>query len=167
MLARLRRLLFFLIAGAMAVPAAAAVTVSFTHPERYTDAPKYYAQWETIQRDLERHFEQLGKRYLAPGRTLAVEVLDIDLAGRYEPARRDGYEIRILHDGADFPRMKVRYVLRAEGRVLASGEETVEDRDYRFHSSPLSSSAPLSYEKRMLSDWFRARFVERRPVQGP
>ena len=168
MLARLRRLLLFLIAGAMAVPAAATVSVSFTNPERYTDAGKYYdGQSETTQRELERYLKQLGKRYLAPGQTLTVEVSDIDLAGRYEPRGPDLYEVRILRDGVDFPLVKLSYVLEAEGRILLSGEETIADRDYRFHSSTPSSSTSLSYEKRMLRDWFRVRFTERRPLPGP
>lgn len=167
MLASLRRLLLFLITGAMAVPAAAAVSVSFTNPERYTDAGTYYGQSETTQRELEQHLKQLGERYLAPGQTLTVEVLDIDLAGRYEPWGRDFYEVRILRGRADFPLMKLRYVLQAEGRVLASGEESIADLGYMFHSTRYSSSNSLHYEKRMLRDWFKARFVEHRPAQGP
>ena len=162
MVATFRFFLLFVIAGS----AVAEVRVSFPHPERYTDAGKYYDESETTRRTLERHLEALGKRYLPPGRTLAVEVLDIDLAGRYEPRGPELREVRIVRDGGDHPLLKLRYVLQAEGRTLASGEESIADTNYRFHGTTFSSSAPLSHEKRMLHDWFRTRFVEQSLAQG-
>jgi len=166
MLARLLLLPFFLVAGAFAVPAAAAVAVAFTNPDRYTDVGKHYAQAEVAQREIEGFLKQLGKHYLAPGQTLVVEVLDIDLAGRYEPRGPNLRELRIVRDQADFPLLKLRYVLKAEDRILAAGEDIVTDRVYRFHSSAPSSNEPMSYEKRMLREWFIARFTERRNA-GP
>ena len=164
----LHRLLLFLITGVIAVPCAALVNVSFTNPERYTDAASsYLGRSEPTQREIEEHLKALGERYLAPGNTLTLEVLDIDLAGRYEPFAGDGNPLRIVRDRADFPSMKVRYVLQAEGRILASGEESIADKSYLFYGSRFSSNIPLSYEKRMLSDWFKARFVERPPTQRP
>ena len=165
--ALLHRLLLFLVTGVMALPCAALVNVSFTHPERYTDAASsYLGRSEPTQREIEQHLIALGKRYLAPGQTLMLEVLDIDLAGRYESFVGDGHQLRILRDRADFPVMKLRYVLQAEGRVLASGEERIADRSYLFNSLP-SSNTSLRYEKRMLSDWFRARFGDPRATRGP
>lgn len=166
MLAKLLLLPFFVVAAAVASPAAAAVAVAFTNPDRYSDVGRHYGQSEFVQREIEGFLKQLGKRYLTPGQTLTVEVLDIDLAGRYEPRGPNLYELRIVRDGADFPLLKLRYVLKAEDRILASGEDIVSDRDYRFHSSPPSSNEPLSYERRMLREWFKARFAERRDA-GP
>jgi len=89
-------------------------------------------------------------------------VLDVDLAGRRDFLRGRPPEVRVLRGRADWPSMTVRYVLEANGQVLARGEEIIADRDYldRANRYPLSES--YRYEKRMLDQWFKERFVERR-----
>jgi hypothetical protein len=48
---------------------------------------------------------------------------------------------------------------------LAAGEETIRDRDYLTRFGLPRSHEPLVYEKAMLDDWFKTRFVDRRPIQ--
>lgn len=147
---------------AAAPPARAAVDVTFTEPARYSDARLHgiYRPGadETVLKQLRAHLETLGRRYLRDGQVLKVEVLDIDLAGRYEPWRASAYDVRFLRD-ITWPRIKLRYVLQGGGAAVAQGEETVADLDYLSRAEVRLSSDRLGYEKRMLDDWFRTRFA--------
>ena len=51
--------------------------------------------------------------------------------------------------------------------MVQSGEETLTDLNYTRHTSDYSqSSDTLRYEKRLLADWFKARFVEHKAAAG-
>jgi hypothetical protein len=106
-------------------------------------------------RELQRHLEQLGQR-LPAGQTLAIEVLDVDLAGEVWP--RVGTEVRIVRGRLDWPQIELRYTLSEGGRTVASGEERVSDPSYLFGGRTVHTLGALPYEKRMLSAWFRERF---------
>lgn len=159
---RLRHTLALGAAALLAAGAARAeVTVSFLQPERYTDASlatdrPVGADAPALQA-LRRQFERLG-RQLPPGRTLRVEVLDVDLAGRFEPWRVQAPNTRIM-TSATWPRLRLRYVLEGEGRILAQGEEDVTDRTYLERAGLARSGDPLQYEERMLEDWFARRIA--------
>jgi hypothetical protein len=155
--------------GALAVliagwsgPAAAEVAVTFVAPERYTDA-SLYGGYDVSARELALHeiredFEVLGKRWLTPGQTLSIRVLDVDLAGRFEPWRRPGiYNVRIMRDVTP-PRIRLSYTLEEPGRPARHGEETVSDIDYLSRPLLRRTGVVMPYEKAMLDDWFRARF---------
>lgn len=151
-----------LIAGFGMSAATAAVMVSFPEAERYTDAGNHWDANRTVD-ELKRHLEQLGERYLSPSQTLKIEVLDIDLAGRTRYFTRRGFsEIRVLNGGADWPSIRLRYTLESGGKISDAREETVADMAYLSKPAPGTSSESLYYEKRMLDDWFRQRFVEQR-----
>lgn len=146
-----------LIAGA----ARAEVTVSFLEPGRYTDAnlqtDRPVGADAAALQALRRQFERLGRR-LPPGRSLRIEVLDVDLAGRYEPWRIQAPHLRVMTD-ATWPRIRLRYLLEEGGRVLARGEEDVTDRTYLWRAGLARSGDPLQYEQRMLEDWFAQRIA--------
>jgi hypothetical protein len=144
--------------------ALAAVTVSHTDARRYTDAGNYRDAPRTVD-EIKRHLELLGARYVLPSQNLKIEIVDIDLAGRLRFSARRGEEIRVMDGRADWPSVKLRYTLESDGKVMDSREETVSDMNYLLKPAP-SGSGTLYYEKRMLDDWFRQRFVEeRRPPQ--
>jgi hypothetical protein len=145
----------------LATPAAAAVDISFSQPERFTDAGRGDSgeARRTVMQGIERFLQRLGRRWLQPGRTLRVEVLDIDLAGRYEPWRPLAFNLRAMRDVA-WPRIRLRYALADNGRVIATAEEDVTDLHYLLRPKVRLSRDPLRYEKAMLDDWFRSRFVE-------
>ncbi|MBR0668302.1 DUF3016 domain-containing protein [Roseomonas hellenica] len=141
--------------------ARAEVTVSFLEPGRYTDANlatdrPVGADAPALQA-LRRQFERLGRR-LPPGRSLRIEILDVDLAGRFEPWRVQAPNLRVM-TGATWPRLRLRYVLEGEGRVLARGEEDVTDRTYLDRGGSIRSGDRLPYEERMLEDWFAWRIA--------
>ena len=155
-----------LLALGFASTAHAAVEVQFVEPDGYTDSNLYGGYGgkasEPALRQIKSYLERLGERYLKPNQRLDIAVLDVDLAGRYEPWHRFGYDVRILR-GVTWPRITLRYSLRENGTVLASAEETVADLAYLMRPSVRHSSETLRYEKAMLRSWFRARFAELRP----
>lgn len=149
-----------LAAAAMAGPAwAGPVEVSFIDADRYFDAGNQRRDEQRNLDALAAHLQSLGRRYLPDGQSLKIEVLQVDLAGEVHPTRR-GFDLRITRGGADWPRISLRYTLQGEGgAVLRQGEETVSDMAYQMHAALDDTSEPLRYEKRMLDDWFRARFA--------
>jgi hypothetical protein len=160
----------FALAGSAAA-AAPNVDVTFIQPERFTDATlngAYGAKArETALREIAAHLQRLGTRHLTPEQRLTIEVLDIDLAGQYEPWRAPGagYHLRYLR-GATWPRIKLRYRLEEAERPVLAGEETVVDPAYDLRPLVRSAAEQLPHEKAMLEDWFRNRIIERRPVRS-
>lgn len=142
--------LFLLSAGA----ASAGVTVTYDHPEKFTDLP--FTQWdrEQVLADMTAHFNKLGKQ-LPPDQNLKIEVLDVDMAGREQPNRRSGQDIRILKGGADWPRIHLRYSLESGGTVIKSGDEQLSDMMYLGRLNRYPQGERLQYEKQMLDDWFK------------
>jgi hypothetical protein len=130
--------------------------VSFTGSDHYTDAKPDGRDRTSALRDIERHLQELGQRYLPPEQTLRIEVLDVDLAGTLPGVA--GYQVRELREGGDGPAIKLRYTLESGGKVLDSREETLSD---RAHARLTHGTVPsLYFEKRMLDEWFKSRFVE-------
>ena len=156
---------FFVPAAAIAfiaLPLHAAVTVSYGDPDRFTDAGDRNNDPRKIMLTIERYLRQLGERYLPPQSNLKIEVLDLDRAGR--PRMNLPTEIRIVSGKADMPCIELNYTLEADNRVLQSRRERVCDPDYLRSLEPqYSEHDPLVYEKRMLEEWFRERFVKPAP----
>ena len=140
----------------------AAVSVRFVNPERYTDAGSYGGgSTEATVAEFSAYLQKLGERFLAPGQNLSIDVLDIDLAGQYEPWRGAMSDVRIMRDITP-PRIKLRYVLTEKGRRLRNGEEDISDMNYQM-TSGRSGSDRYGYEKALLDDWFRRTFPRNRP----
>ena len=142
------------------------VNVALVNPAGFADAGTTFRDRELNLRALTEHLQTLGKRHLPADRLLKVELLDVDLAGIVRPSRRAGPELRIVKGAADWPRMSLRYTLESNGKAVASGEESLADMNYRFGATRVHSSDPLYYEKRMLDEWFKARFVDARAAGG-
>ncbi len=157
------RLLTLLILGALLLvvaPVALASTteVSFKHPENYTDA-RFSGDYgrgadDSVLKELQVFIEKLGQRYLQPSQRLQVQVLDIDLAGRYEPWRVDYSNVRFMRE-VTWPRIKLHYALEQGGKELANREAVLIDQSYLQHGNRYFTSDRLRYEKAMLNDWFR------------
>ena len=142
----------------LAGSADATVTVTFAHPETYTDMPFGTYDREQVMKDLQRHFNQLGTT-LPAGQDLKVEILDIDLAGRIEPNARASRDLRILRGSADWPAITLRYSLESQGKVLKSGQERIADMTYMHGYNHYNSGENLRYEKQMLDRWFKKALV--------
>lgn len=139
----------------------AGVNVRFVNPGRYTDAGSFAASRASMEAALRAHLDRLGKRFLAPGQTLTIDVLDVDLAGDYELGRYGPSDVRIMR-GVTPPRIKLRYVLAERGRRARGGEETLSDINYQMNPSARLSSDLYVYEKALLDGWFERTFSNRR-----
>ena len=161
---RFTPLVFAAVLGA-GMAQAGTVQVSLNHPEKFTDAvdapgPSPPASLQ----ELSGYLQMLGQKYLPPEQNLSIELLDLDLVGKLRPSRRttSGW-IRVARGPLDWPHAKLRYTLTANGQVLKSGEESVSDMAFASHIGVYGPD-PLRYEKHMLNDWFRARFVPPQPA---
>ena len=153
-----RLILACLAAGMGAAHAAGNVDVTFVQPQRFSDAGEAGSERDRNLNTISQHLQRLGERYLAPGQTLSVEVMNLDLAGE---RRLVGIRlIRVLKGRADWPRVDLRYSLKANDQVLRSGEESVADMNYLQHVPTYTSSESLPYETRMLESWFKSRFEQ-------
>jgi hypothetical protein len=148
-----------LAAAAAGTAAAGAVDVKFREARPYADAGSSAWEEDANLQVIDRHLKALGQRWLPANHQLRVEVLELDLAGSMQPVS-GGPEVRVLRGGADFPRMHLRYTLLVDGKVERSGTEWLTDLDYARRIQRDRSSEPLRHEKRMIDDWFKARFLQ-------
>lgn len=156
-----RSLLYAILSLAATSAAAGEVSVSYLSPEKYQDIGLHQREIDRNLRQLEEHLHQMGKQLLPAGQNMKIEILDIDLAGRYESLRLGRTDdIRVLK-AADWPRIKLRYQLSDGHRVLQQGEESISDINYLERVNSYLTSDPLRYEKLMLEDWFKARIKSR------
>lgn len=162
----IRTLLLLLTLGFRPLAAGAIVTVAFDNPGEFRDASLQGTYSVTAEEpallEIGKHLQKLGERYLDPGQTLDVEILDVDLAGRLEPWRTYAHGVRFM-DSVTWPAIRLRYTLRQDGRPEMSAEERLADQIYLGRPRTYFSSDRLGYEKQMLDDWFRARFGEHIP----
>jgi hypothetical protein len=150
------RIALLLVASTFALAANAGVTVTFVEPDKYTDVGRYSRSTnsEQVQKDLETHLVKLGERMPA-NQKLAIEVLDIDLAGDDRFHYGGGTDVRVLRGRADWPSMRLRYTLERDGRKETK-EARLSDMNYQQRVHPISSTETLPHEKRMLTDWFNS-----------
>lgn len=156
--------------GGVGAETPSSVAVSYEgDPARYIDARLDRVGGDEARqrvRDaLQRHLQALGAEHLPEGQQLDIAILDIDLAGRFEPWHFHLHDTRIMRD-ITWPSIQLRYTLRGPDGEIRSGEETVTDMDYLRHSGFLPEHDRLRYEKRMLADWFRKRFGQRTPAES-
>jgi hypothetical protein len=160
----LKTVILSLLMSALAMPALAAVEVTFTGAEKYSDTKvgpgPVVKQRNMVLRELGAHLKKLGDKELPAGDTLKIEVLDINLAGRDQPWNPSNPDQRLM-DEVNWPSIKLRYVLERGGQVVSQAEELVSDKDYLNQSVMGGTSDSLRYEKKMLSNWFRDRFSQK------
>lgn len=154
--------LFVLIAGGLVATVAVAAgraEVTFVDPARYADAGAWGPDRDANLAQLEVHVQRLASKYLAPGQTLKLEFLDVDLAGSARPWKGSGIDLRVLRGRADWPRLTLRYSLEEADGGARNGTESISDLNYLGRLGARTSVEPLTYEKRLLDDWFQARIV--------
>jgi hypothetical protein len=137
---------------------AGTVDVKFDDPASYGIQDRTRADEEATLQALAQHLQQLGARYLPADQQLRIEVQDVVLAGSVRPSR-SGVPLRIVRGDSDFPQIKLKYTLEANGRPIRSGDEWVKDMNYSRGYQSARASDPLHYEKHMLDEWFRERFA--------
>jgi hypothetical protein len=144
-----------LVIAAGAAQAAGTVQVAFIQPERFTDVRDRAHTSKEHLATLERVLVETAAPHVPDGRTLKIEVLDVDLAGEVRPGMR-AWDTRILNGRADWPRITLRWTL--DGPAPRSGEAVVQDMAYLQRIQPPLSDTGLVYERRMLDAYFRKEF---------
>lgn len=153
-----------LLAVAVPVAAAGTATVAFVDPDRFTDAGQSRENpserdLAVLRAELEKHVQELAARYLRDGESVDIEVLDIDLAGRFQPSARLA-DVRIVRD-IDWPRFRVRSTLTRDGVAQPPVEERLSSPSFLMSINRYGNGDRLRYEKAMLDDWCRERFATR------
>ncbi len=139
------------------------VSVEWVSPKRFTDvrqanfsSSKYR---EYVFGQLEEHLDKLAED-LPQGHKMKFVVIDLDLAGRVEPAHFIGLsnsfdDVRIMRN-IDIPRIKFHYeVLDANDQIIKSDDVNLKDMSYLSGISVKSGDRAFYHEKEMLSKWFR------------
>lgn len=141
-----------LLALAASLPAAAGrAEIRWAEPAHFADAGFGAREIERTQRVLGAHIERLAGR-LPAGQTLAVEVRDVDLAGRLEMFAFD--QLRVLGGAPDRPRLDLHFELRAGDAVLQRGDAVLTDLAYLHRGVGVRRGEPLEHERRLLDRWF-------------
>ena len=139
---------------------AGTVEVRYDAAKAHSDAGDTAAQRERRLEALAAHLNALGARQLPADRTLAVEIVDLDLTGTVRISRRPLGEVRIVNGRADGPRIELKYTLRDASGTLASGREKLYDVNLPRLGELRDANGgdPLRQEKLLLDHWFAARF---------
>jgi hypothetical protein len=152
-----------LLLSATAGQAGDRVEVAFVHPEKFTDAGRYWGSDASRQHnltELARHIERRAARLLPQDRRLAVSITEVDLAGGFEPWRRNLGDVRIVRDVYP-PRIDLSFRLTAaDGSVLKQGERRLRDLAFQTGATVYRDD-PLRYEKALIDGW-----LERELRQG-
>lgn len=157
-----------LLASAFAVSAAAAgrVEVRVADDRQFIDIGSSPSDRASNVAVLVRHLESLGSR-LPDGRTLSIEVLNVDLAGSLKPVRGGPDKLRVVEGGVDGPVLDLRYELRDGDRTMASGTETLRDPNYLVGRSGEVRHEPLAHERRLIDAWFARRIAAGNAAAAP
>lgn len=147
--------------SARAVVEAPRVTVTFVHPENFTDVKDSFFPTDkgrdAILKSINDYLVRQGTFYLPKGYRLALTFTDIDLAGDFEPWRGVDFDnIRIVKDIYP-PDFKFSYqVTDPAGRIVRQGKEDIRDLAFTMRAD-IDTQDPLHFEKDILNDWLRNR----------
>ncbi|MBD8899553.1 DUF3016 domain-containing protein [Rhodanobacter sp. DHG33] len=149
-------------APAMAADAAPTnVTVTYDHPEQFTETKKVRALSPRLDDDsylktLKSYTEVRAGKMLPPGERLDIVITDIDRAGNFEPWRpypmRD---VRIVKDIYP-PRIDLHFqLLDASGKVIREGARKLRDPGFMYDGLAMPGNDTLRYEKGLIDRWLR------------
>ncbi len=140
-----------LLAVGAGAPAAGAerITVVFVDPERFAAA-----RLEALARAV----RAAGEVVVPAGLALEVRVVDLDLAGEFEPVRAPAFErVRVMR-GSTPPRIDLEFQLTdARGGVVTAGHRSLRDPCYLNWSGRLRGGG-FPYEEALLVRWLRQEF---------
>lgn len=139
-----------------------AVSVSYDHPEKFTEARETRAFAPSRLDDdylktLSDYIQKQAAKKLSHGEQLHIVITNVDLAGSYEPWLGPRLsDVRIVKDIYP-PRIDLRFRLTdANGTVIQQGERKLRDPAFMYDQPGLSSGADsLRYEKNLIDRWLR------------
>ena len=137
------------------------VTVSYDHPEQFTEARKVRAFAPQLTDDsylktLKAYMEDRASKILAPGERLDIVVTDIDRAGNFEPWHGIRMQsVRIIKDIYP-PRMSLNFRLYdASGKLIREGTRKLVDPGFLMGDATANTNDNLRFEKRLFDRWLR------------
>jgi hypothetical protein len=136
---------------------AATVEVDFVQPDKFADIGRGHDAQAALA-TLAKHLKSLGEQALPAQQLLKINITDVDLAGQQPQINARGSDLRVLGQGADWPRINLRYRLTDGDKVVAEGEDKLTDMSYLDRTTAQRSNDPLPYETRMLTNWFNSQF---------
>jgi hypothetical protein len=143
------------VAQVLAQQAPDRVQVRYLQAEKFTDAGRYWggdASREGNLAQLARHIERRVAGLLPEGQHLLVSVTDVDLAGGYEPWRRELGGVRIVRDVYP-PRIDLDFqLMNGDGSVLKEGKRSLRDLAFQVSGATYRDD-PLRYEKALIDRW--------------
>ena len=136
------------------------VEVEYLQPEKFTDAGRYWGGErgrEATLAALARHIRQATARLLPDSQRLKVEITDLDMAGAFEPWRKQAGDARIVR--SVYPtRVGLRFRLSAaDGSVLKEGARELRDPGRALDAAAYRDD-PLRYEKALIDGWLEREF---------
>lgn len=138
---------------------APAVSVTYAHPEQFTEMRTSPASQRSDIKDyldlLKRYIAKRTARVLSPGQHLSIVVTDVAFAGHYEPwTGAPGGWMRVVRRTFP-PRIDLHFTLKdAGGKVLKEGTRKLTNAGFMDGPS-LHDSDPLRYEKELIDRWLR------------
>ncbi len=149
------------LAGPSFATAPARVTVTYDHPERFTETRETKA-FAPMRADdsylgvLKKYIEERAGKVLVDGQQLQIVITDVDRAGSYEPWHGPRMsDVRIVKDIYP-PRIDLHFrLLDASGAVLREGDRTLRDLGFLSSGGNATSTDDLRYEKRLIDRWLR------------
>lgn len=149
-------------AGFASSPAAsdrATATVEFVKPEDFTDfrLSPYggKSDAELLGKELQRDINRLAGSILPAGYRAFVRIVDIDMAGEFEPERLPPNDRVRIMKGVYTPKIRLEYSVTDDaGNVVASGERRLTEPAYdmQLRTRPHDH---LEIESGMIADLFR------------
>lgn len=114
----------------------AKVSVDFTDVENYRDiqlgATNSEKEQQIVLSAVKKSFENTAKRYLPENYSLAVTVVDIDLAGDFELPSSMGHDIRLVTDIFP-PRINFHYEIRdGENQIVKKEDAKLVDLNFMY-----------------------------------
>lgn len=142
------------------IDARPAVSVSYDHPEKFTETREVRAfapmrAESDYLETLKSYIVTRAGKVLANGEHLQVVITDVDRAGSFEPWQSSQlHDVRIIKDIYP-PRIDLRFRLEdASGNVIREGTRKLRDPGF-LSSSSLAGSDDLRYEKNLIDRWLR------------
>jgi hypothetical protein len=146
---------------------AATVTVTFTHPEKFTDLKTSLSDTDkdrsSLLEVLRDYVVEQAAPYLGAGQTFAVTFTDIKMAGDFEPTHSAALQdVRIIKSIYP-PRIALDFSLKnADGAIAADGARNLTDMNFMSTIPvPTLNDNRLRHEKTLLHNWLAREFNAR------
>jgi len=147
-----------------ALPGSGPVSVTWADPAGFAELRNSSNRYDAARggwlTQLAEYLRKRAEPRLGSGERLELNIVDVDRAGEYEPwLGVNYYDTRIVRDIYP-PRMTVQFKhIGTDGQVLSEGERKLSDPGFLSGITPIDSTDPLRFEKRMIDSWLRRELM--------